>query len=84
SHMFFDAIVWMGLQLVKRLKKSPNKKQETPKNYVVYSTNDINKLLESLPFKAEKLTELNKVPSNTEVVFDANSLSFKEIIQNMI
>ena len=82
KNYFFDLLVWLGIRLVYLFRKTPIAKNKTVDKYLFVS-NKLNPNLESVLEKEVVLkpdldTEL--VLKNTEIIFDANVLSYKKII----
>lgn len=83
ANIVYDVFVWLGIQLIYLFRKVPVKKQKHTSGYVFIS-NEINKALEAKLSKRITLqSNLNNLESNSEVIFDANTLSYGEIISMM-
>lgn len=79
----FDKLVWLGIRLVYVFRRTPVKKEKYIENYVLLS----NQIRENLKFALQKevilKSDLNNIKKFTEVIFDANVLEYKEIIELM-
>ena len=83
KNVVFDVLVWLGIKLAYFFKRIPNSKT---KNIVKYTfvSNKMNKRLQSVLHKEIVLCkDLNVIENNTEVIFDANILTYKTIIEFM-
>ena len=81
SNLFFDALVWLGIQFAIRFRKTRVIEPKKVSDYTVFSSNLNEKIALNLPFEASNVTEVKDVKPNAEVVFDANTTSYKEIIE---
>lgn len=80
KNIFFDLLVWLGIRFVHLVKKRKKEGLKKVSSYVLVS-NKINKNLQSVLSKKMNLkTDLNSIENNTEVIFDANVLSYSTII----
>lgn len=80
KNRLFDLFVWCSIRLVYLVRKSPviNKKLV---NQYVFISNEMNKdLQESLPKKVILQSDIYNLENAAEVIFDANKLSYKQII----
>lgn len=83
KNVFFDLFVWGGIKVVYWFRKQPIKKHKVVKEYVFLSDNK-NKQLESVLNKALILkSNVKNIVKESEVIFDANALSYKNIINFM-
>ena len=83
KNVFFDLFVWGGIKVVYWFRKQPIKKHKVVKEYVFLSDNK-NKQLESVLNKALILkSDVKNIVKESEVIFDANALSYKNIINFM-
>ena len=83
KNFFFDMIVWMGIKFVYMFRKAPVNRIKDCNRYVFFS----NKMNESLKSVLPKTVILNsnfdEIDGNSEVIFDANVLTYKQIISFM-
>ncbi len=83
KNVLFDLFVWGGIRFVYFFRKQPIKKIKTVNKYVFIS-DAINKQLENVLNKELILkSNINNIEKESEVIFDANSLSYKSIIDFM-
>lgn len=81
KNILFDMLVWLGIRLVYIFRRAKVEEQKEVFQYVLIS-NTNHKLLETvLPKTLLKSKEISNFEEETEVVLDANFLSYKEIIQ---
>ncbi|KJD33560.1 glycosyl transferase family 2 [Tamlana nanhaiensis] len=82
-NVIFDVFVCLGIAGAYFFRANPKGQRNKPKNYLLIS----NKIIENLKHKLNKPLELSQslknVKAETEVVFDANVLSYKQIISFM-
>jgi GT2 family glycosyltransferase len=80
KNRFFDVFVWLGIKVMYFFRRMPSIKKKNILRYVFVS----DKMNESLKAKLTKKmilqSDLNAVEKGVEVVFDANLLSYQEII----
>ena len=84
SNLFFDALVWLGIQFAIRFRKASAIAPKAVNNYAVFSYEMNASFLEKLPVKAYQIVKVENVKPNAEVIFDANTMSYKEIIEHII
>lgn len=83
KNVLFDMFVWLGIRLVYLFRKSPVNKEKIVSEYVFVSDKMNTDLQSVLSKNIIVQPQLTTVKNYTEVVFDANTLSFKDIIQMM-
>ncbi|MFB9057761.1 glycosyltransferase family 2 protein [Mariniflexile ostreae] len=76
----FDMLVWLGIRSVYLFRTNPVQKKKTVHQYVFVSSIMDNRLKSKLLKDVILKIELENPPPFTEVIFDANTLTFKEII----
>ncbi|NMH86392.1 glycosyltransferase family 2 protein [Flavivirga algicola] len=81
KNILFDMLVWLGLRLVYVFRKTPIYQQKRINQYVFLSDIMNEKLKTVLPKKVILKQELDIVENLTEVIFDANSYDYKDIIK---
>ncbi|WP_372756796.1 glycosyltransferase family 2 protein [Mariniflexile sp.] len=80
KNRLFDAFVWFGIRAVYFFRRSPVVNKKHVASYV-YISNKMNPKLEAaLPKKMILQSTIKNLKDATEVVFDANHLTYKEII----
>ncbi len=83
QNMFFDMFVWVGIKLAYKFRKEQDAEIRNTSEYIFIS-NKKNKKLESiLPKQVILKNNLDSVKSNSEIIFDANVLTYKEIINTI-
>lgn len=81
KNIIFDTLVWLGIRLVYFFRRIPIVKNKRIKKYLFIS-NKINERLNAvLPKEIILSSDLNFIENETEVIFDANVLAYKEIIE---
>ena len=83
SNLIFDALVWLGIQSAKMLGKESNAVLSNIRQNVVFSYELHSSFNHFFPFKVRLINNFKEIKENTQVIFDANSLTFKEIIAHM-
>lgn len=80
KNLFFDMFVWCGIRLVYLVRKSPVNSKKYVSGYVFVS-DEMNLELQAVLSKKIRLqTHLDMLENTTEVIFDANTFSYKQII----
>ena len=80
KNIIFDILVWLGIRLAYVFRKIPKVKTKTIKKYIFVS-NKAHEGLKSVLSKEIILnSDLNSVENNAEIIFDANVLTYKTII----
>jgi GT2 family glycosyltransferase len=80
KNLLFDIFVWFGIRMVYWFRKLPVNKEKRVSGYVFISDKMNNALQLALQKKLSLKSNLNNLENGTEVIFDANKLSYKEII----
>ena len=80
KNVLFNLFVWLGIKLVYIFRKQHINKIKTVYKYVFISDTMNNKLEEVLTKDVILKTDIKNIEKESEVIFDANMLSFKEII----
>ena len=83
KNIVFDLFVWLGIRTVYFFSKTPKKTVKQVSNYVFISAEMNEKLVASLSKKPILKQHLDNLQPATEVIFDANILSYKTIIEMM-
>lgn len=83
TNVLFDMFVWIGIRFVSVLRKPSVSKAKQVSEYVFISDKMNDALQAVLQKKIILKSNLNNLKNNTEVIFDANKLSYKEIIATM-
>ena len=83
KNVFFDLFVWGGIRLVYFFRKQHTQKAKTVNKYIFISDN-VNKQLEKvLNTKFILQSDIKNIEKESEVIFDANTLNYKNIIDFM-
>ncbi|TYB76943.1 glycosyltransferase family 2 protein [Bizionia myxarmorum] len=81
SNIIFNGIVWLGIRGAYMMRSEPEVVSNKHQSYVFY-TQETSHILETLVDKPITLrSKVEAVDPFTEVIFDANSLSYKAIFQ---
>ena len=81
QNLVFDMVVWLGIKLAFIFRRRNRKIYKTISEYIFVS-NAMNKSLESkLPIKLSLEAQLSSLETNAEVIFDANIMSYRDIIE---
>lgn len=83
SNLLFDALVFLGIQTARFISKPKIEKVENPSCVILVSNKTYPKLEEKLGVTLKTVQKLTAVVPRTQIIFDANYLSFKSIIKNM-
>ena len=83
SNLLFDILVWLGIQSARMLGKKPKAVKAIANQNVVFSYELHSGFNHLFPFEVKLINDFKQVNENTQVIFDANSLDFKEIIAHM-
>ena len=83
SNFFFDTVVWFGIQFAKLFNSAGSRELKKVNNYFIYSHEIHSSFNTIFPFEVNYVNNLKDVKPNSEVIFDANTLSFKEIIEQI-
>lgn len=82
TNLLFDTLVMLGINFAHLFKKKSSSKPFQPENYYFISDAS-NKALETvLNKKMHVQNHINGIKSNSEIIFDANLISYKNIINH--
>lgn len=79
----FDMLVWFGLQVAFLIRRTPNSKKSEIDHYVLVSSSDYPLLKAKLGKKVEVFDTVSGFTPDSEIIFDANTLSYKQIITEL-
>ncbi|WGD34020.1 glycosyltransferase family 2 protein [Olleya sp. YS] len=82
-NVLFDGLVWLGIKLVKYSKNIAFAERKPVSNYVLVSDRTYPDLEVAVSKPIKVVSELSNTESNTQVILDANYLSFKSIIETL-
>ncbi len=83
TNLLFDFTVWLGIRLVYVFRKVRIQKIKYVYQYVLISNKKIEPLQDALPKISICREEMSNFQKETEIILDANFLSYKDIIQIM-
>ncbi len=83
QNLFFDMVVWLGIKLAFILRRIRKVKVNNVSEYIFVSDKSNQSIEDALNKKVVLQTQLNDVKPNSEIIFDANIFSYKEIIEFM-
>ena len=81
TNFFFDLVVSLGIKLLVRLKPLKQQQPEIKYKSVLISSNPENQLVKKL--NPTLVTSVDEVSASSELIFDASTMSFKRIIDQM-
>lgn len=79
-NLIFDTIVWLGLKLAFLMRKMPKSKKPEISGYILVSDQDYDALMNTLKYERTSSLDFEKVKAHSEIILDANYLSYKSII----
>lgn len=80
KNWLFDVLVWSGIKLAFVFRKSNTQKLKTVQHYIFMSNEMDIRLENKFPRKITLESDLKNIEPETEIIFDANVLTFKSII----
>ena len=83
SNLVFDALVFLGIQSAKLLGSNAPTKTIDFKNYTLISNTKNNLLATKLSKPMITVSKVSEVKENTQIIFDANHISYQNIINQM-
>jgi len=81
SNMFFNAFVWLGIKIAFIIRTEPKVSSSKIERYALIFNQLPVKFVSMLTKPIELNPDLKTIKPNTEIVFDVNALSYKEIIE---
>ncbi|TDU39398.1 GT2 family glycosyltransferase [Gelidibacter sediminis] len=81
SHALLNAIVWLGIKLSIRNRKSPKAVRFQVGEHIIVSKNAVFNM--PMPFKYTVVNQLNDAATHSQIIFDESTLSYKDIISAM-
>lgn len=81
SNLFFDAMVWFGIQTAKWVNTNASAEEIQKQNFHLISNTSYAALEQKLAVELLVSTEIPQDISNTELILDANYLDFNTIIK---
>lgn len=83
KNRLFNTLVWLGIRLAYLTRKGPAEVKSNPKEYILISDTEQKTLQEKISNPLKLKPTIAKISQATEVIFDANYLSYKQIIEYM-
>jgi len=83
KNILFDMLVWLGIELAHRFRRVKKHKTKHVSDYVFISNKENKKLASILSKKMILKSDIKSVRPNSEIILDANVLSYKEIIHTI-
>ncbi|OMP31103.1 glycosyltransferase family 2 protein [Mangrovimonas sp. DI 80] len=83
KNILFNLAVWFGIRMAYVASREPKPANPKVNHYILVSDKMAEGLEEALAKKVSVVDEIQQVKPHTEIIFDANLLSFKKIIQYM-
>ncbi|MGB6268150.1 MAG: glycosyltransferase family 2 protein [Olleya sp.] len=82
-NVLFDGLVWLGIKLVKHTKNNAFAEIEPVSKFVLVSDKSYPDLEDKLSKPCQVVSVLSNIENSTQVILDANYLSFKTIIETL-
>lgn len=84
-NMLFNAAVWVGIKLAFLLRREPQMPKIKIKHHFLYpkESRHENTLKNHFNKTIKFIENVNDVPENSEIIFDANCMSYKSMISKM-
>ncbi|TBN04870.1 glycosyltransferase family 2 protein [Hyunsoonleella flava] len=79
-NILFDMLVALGIKIIPFLKRSEQKQNIEPSQYVLVSDNVNDRLASRLDKSLVVNRNIDNIESGNEIIFDSNVLTFKEIM----
>lgn len=83
KNVLFDMIVWLGIELAHAFRRIRKVKTKNISEYVFISNKENIKLTSNLSKRVILKTNIKSVEPNSEIIFDANVLSYRNIIDTI-
>ncbi|WP_055435489.1 glycosyltransferase family 2 protein [Lacinutrix algicola] len=83
SNLVFDALVFFGIQSARLFESKASDKRQTFQDYTLISGTSNKRLAIKLEKALVQASNVSEVKNNTQIIFDANYISFQEIIHQM-
>ncbi len=83
KNIIFDASVWLGLQLAFLIRRTPKNNIMKIERYILISDHIPSNLSLVLSREIILKSDIKSIPMNSEIIFNANTMSYKNIIQNL-
>lgn len=83
NNKLFDIMVWLGLKLAFLIRRMPKVHKKITDHYVFVSSKENAELKSVLGKEMDTYEEVNGYKPDSEIIFDANSLTYKKIISEL-
>jgi GT2 family glycosyltransferase len=83
KNVFFDLMVWLGIVLAYKIRKETKSLNRIPGSYIVLSIKNEEQFKRILNGNVVMQSDLPDVIEDSEIIFDADYLTYKEIILHM-
>ncbi|KFB00685.1 glycosyl transferase family 2 [Mangrovimonas yunxiaonensis] len=85
THALFNALVWVGIKLAFLFRKQPKQTKTNRRKYVFYTTENkrLKTLRDGLKRDVEVVQQLDQIAPQTEIIFDANTVTYRAMIEKM-
>lgn len=85
SNLLFDTVVWLGIKFVKLFRSSESTLENTVNQYILLSNKNYPELEAKLSKTINTISDLSQIQiqMQSEIIFDANSMSYKEIVESI-
>lgn len=80
KNFILDSLIWIGIKFISIIYSSPRIKKTRVLNYVLISNSLIHPLQLALKKETHLLKNNDELRDDQEIIFDANMISFKELI----
>ncbi len=83
KNVFFDAMVWLGIIIAYNIRRGPQTLESNPDSYKILTDKNEEYFKSILKGNLSVISMLKDVTEASEVIFDAEYLTYKEIINHM-
>jgi GT2 family glycosyltransferase len=83
KNRLFDTLVWFGIRLAYLTRRGPAEVKSNPSAHILVSQNASENLQKKISNPLQLKSSVSTISETTEVIFDANYCSYKEIIAQM-
>ena len=84
SNIVFDVFVWLGIKLAFLFRKAPKVTKKDSKGIYVFSCENVEFLSKKLQKQILLVNSKEEIKNASTVIFDTSSMTYKEIISNLI
>lgn len=83
SNLIFNGLVWLGIQMASRLKTEKPDAKLIKKSSCIRGSGAATDYQKRFPFPVNAISNSTEAASQSEIIFDANFVSFKDIIKEI-